>query len=269
MNLLARLPLRILLFILIGGFAILIGAASFFNTAPFLLSNVERLAVERMTAKLTETQGVIELLLRTKNLDGAKSVIASFGAESGLEAMFVANAQDVIIASTAFSELSRAWGETAHPLSKEYLRRVDQTGSVLIEVKEDADRISGYVPICTAGSQGGLRPDQCGFLYLRKNITDEKETALDALLRQTLQNALGLLLFGASLWFLFDRLITRRAAHLVKTAGAFAAGDEAVRARLNGGDELAQIANAMDQTLDTVVRDQATLRLRNQAIEHS
>ena len=54
------------------------------------------------------------------------------------------------------------------------------------------------------------------------------------------------------LGFLLNRLVTRRLAHLEKTAGALAAGDYNQRSRQNGSDEVSSLALAIDQMAEAV-----------------
>ena len=140
---LLRLPLTYILLILIGGFALLISVLSYLSTRPLILSYIERQAEARLTANLTELQGVLELLLRLDQTAGARRVVASLGAAPGLEAMRLVNADGTVIASTSVAEIDKSLTATPQPLDRTARARVAETGGVEVMLAPDRRRLIG------------------------------------------------------------------------------------------------------------------------------
>ncbi|MDH3688732.1 MAG: PAS domain S-box protein [Gammaproteobacteria bacterium] len=266
MNLLLRIPMRFLLPLLIGGFAILIGVLSYLNTRPTVFENVRQEAKARTVADLTEAQGVLELLLRTENIGGARRFVASFGAEPGHELMFLADADGQILASTSLAQIGERWTTNDHPRVYEQLDRILDSGSAEVVFSEKHDLVSGYVRVCGTDPPQELRPSECGFLYLGQSIAEEKRRRADVLQTQMTQNAAGILLAALLLWILFHFLLAQRAQQLIKTVRAFAEGDAGARTNLSGNDELAQISTSLDSMLDKIISDEEGLRIRERAM---
>ena len=172
--------------------------------------------------------------------------------------MRLVNADGTVIASTSVAEIDKSLTATPQPLDRTARARVAETGGVEVMLAPYRRRLIGYVRVCGVTESATLRPQRCGFLYLRHSLNDDRRYALWALQRQTLANAAGIALGAALLWWLLQVLLTRRARHLVARAGAFVAGDRTARARLSGNDELAQISRSLDRLLDTVVAVQAS-----------
>jgi len=173
MNRLRQIPLRYLLLIVIGGLTVMIGSLSYYSIVPGTLRNVERQATGRMTATLSEAQGVLEFLIREDKIAGAKRVVASYGAAPGHEAMLLSDGDGVVIASTSIAEIGRDLDETPHHIQTGALKGILESGGIGVELQAARQVVVGYTSICGASSAGGLRPSHCGFLYYRKSYEED------------------------------------------------------------------------------------------------
>ena len=268
MNWLHRLPLRYLLPILLGGFAVIVSGLAHLNTRPAVYENVERQAVARMRATLAGTQGALELLWRTGHFDGVKRLIATFGAERGQTVTALVGADGVILASTSLREVGQPAANIHSALDPALLDRIETTGGTSVSLSPDRTSIAGYARVC-GPDLTSLRTRDCGFLYHEKSLIHETAEAVLLLRAQAIKSVLAIAFLTLLFLWLLHLLLTRRAQRLVASARAFAKGDTTVRTGLHGGDEFAEVGRAFDAMLDAVVEDQAKRKLAEDALRES
>ena len=268
MNWLHWLPLRYALPTLLGGFAVAVSGLAYFNTRPAVYENVEHQAAVRMKATLTETQAALELLWRTDNLVGVRSLITAFGAERGQKATALVGPDGVILASTSLREVGQRAASIYPSLDPTLLQRIRTTGGTSVSLSLDGTNIAGYARVCGPGSTG-LRVRACGFLYHEKSLAAETAEAVRLLQSQTIESVLAIVVVTLLLLGLLHILVTRRVQSLVAGARAFAGGDTTVRTGLHGGDEFAEVGRAFDAMLDTIVEDQAKRKQAEDALRES
>lgn len=212
-----------------------------------------------MVTDLNHLQGSILLLLRAGNIDGARSLVASYGANPELRAMFLADSEGRILASTRIETFGQTWKELDESPDQKTIKRIEQTGGFEVNMAQDKENIFGYVNICLPSEAGRLRPSQCGFLYYRKNIGMRKQSALAVIRGQAIQEGAGIGLLAILLWLILRFAITRRMDQLITVARRFSKGDWSARARLTGRDELAKISASLDLMYDAVVKEHDAL----------
>lgn len=257
MERLLRYPVRYVVPLAFVLFAGLVGSLVFFNNQWSQVQRIEDSAANTLRVELDQLQGILQLLLRTGNLDGVQATVASLGATPGLDTLWLTDSAGAVIASNDLATVGRLWsaleGAADHPRIEAL---VNGPG---IGVSLNADRLIGYAPVCGASQSRTLRPLRCGSLIIIRDLDAEIAAAIDSLRTEAFYN--GVTLFAAALalsWFI-HAVFNRRIQRLLVTAKRFAAGNLRARARLQGGDELATVGAAFDDLLDRVVADQRAL----------
>ncbi|MGI9227253.1 MAG: PAS domain S-box protein, partial [Gammaproteobacteria bacterium] len=239
--------------------AILVIGFQYFATKPVLLKTIENDAKEDARSLLNRIQGPIETLLRYDNLDAAKSVIASFGAEQGLESLFLVNAQGKIIAATKLTLLNKQWGELSKYQDSDLVAYVLDTRGTKTKLSVNKQRIFGYSSICAGQDVQIIRPKDCGYLYYRQNINNKKVVALNRLNKEIVRESLGIGSAAFLVWLVIYLRLTHRVEQLITTGNKFMLGDQNARTRIKGADELASLGYTFNTMLDKIVTDEKAL----------
>jgi PAS domain S-box-containing protein len=268
MNWLYRLPLRYSLPLLLLTFGLATSLLTYINARQYIVDNVSHEAASRMTATLNESQRALEHLWRTGEPEGVRDFIATFGAEHGQRITALVGPSGDIIASTSLGDIGKAASRVFPPVDTDRLDQVSMNGKSSVIVSSDKMSIDGYAQVCGPASTA-LRDHRCGFLYHNKSLIAQTETALALLRSQAIKTAAAILTATVLLLGLLHFMLTRRAQHLATSARAFEEGELQIRADLKGNDEFAKIGSAFDSMLNTVVENQADLRLRDQAMAES
>lgn len=247
-------------------FALLIGTLAYFTTKSLLIQQVEDQARATIRAELTHIQGMLQLLLRTDNLTGARNVVASFGVTPGHQLTILTDAEGVILASTRLDLVGTKWTDITPPLDQVLIANLATSGSTAVHLSKDTESLSGYAEVCGMEDTHVLRPHQCGFLYAHSSIHRTKAAAVTALRRQAVQHAVGLVVLAGILWGILHLKATRRIERLITTTQRFTAGDITARAGLQGHDELACLGQAFDTMAQTIADDHTCLEEANRQL---
>jgi len=270
MTWLTRLPLRYVLPMLLGGFAIVVTGLSYVISRPDVYRAVNRDAVEQMKSSLVQTQGALERLWRSGDMVGVKSQITTFGSDHGNRRTALIDADGLVLASTSLADVGRS-ARVAFPVfGSENLLDPEKNAHSQVTVVRDRNttNLNGLIQVCGPGGKG-LRLSNCGYLYREVDLKQELDTAVGVLRDQTIRSMLAIVAGTVLLLLLLNSLLMRRAQRLVEVTRAFAAGEADTRSRLQGNDELAEIGQAVDSMLDGIQASQAKLRLRDRAMAES
>ncbi len=268
MNVMLRYPLRYLVIGIFTGFAIIIGLLTYLSTQPVVIGHIEQQASDRLQAELTQLQGVLQLLLRTGNQEGAQSVVAALGSAPAHELALLTDTTSTIVASTRLADVGAAWTTLDLELDAALTEQVSVPGSAVVRLTPDAQRLTGYVPICGVIKAATLRPRQCGFLYQRIKLSEAKTAAVAALHRQAVGYGLGLIGVAGVLGIVFHSVVTRRVEGLIAAVNRFTAGETTARAGLQGQDELAHLGDAFDSMAQTIASQQQQLQDMNRQLSY-
>ena len=139
-----------------------------------------------------------------------------------------------------------------------------------IVVSPDQNRIQAIYPVQLPGNSGEMRSSNVGVVILDYDLQQSLQQAIADAFNQSVQIISLLMLLCIVVMILLDQLVTRRAKQLVLGSEKFAQGELSTRIRLQGSDELAQIAVAFDQMATKIQADTETLQasqhqLRSQA----
>ena len=263
MNVPLRCPLRCLVIGILAGFFIVTGLLTYLATRPVVIQRVEQEASDRLRDQLNQLRGVLHPLLRSKNLEGARSVVASLGSAPEHELSLLTDVEGRILASTRLADIGTRWTSLDMSLDTRLIEQVGASGSVVVRLNPDTQRLTGYAYICGAVEADTLRPRQCGFLYQQINLKAAKATAVAALHRQTVGYGLGLAVVAGVLGLVFHSVVTQRVERLIATGNRFSAGETTARAGLQGQGKLARVSDAFDVMAQTIANHQKQLHDMN------
>ncbi|MBF0369080.1 MAG: PAS domain-containing protein [Magnetococcales bacterium] len=254
------LPLRILIPLVVALFALLFNGASYLSTRHLVHEEINQATLLEVRNRLNLIQGSIQRFLRLDHVDGIRQIVSSFGTELDLVVIFITDGEGIIQSSTRQEDETRAWQETPFPLDKATVAKVLDTQVAQTKISHDQHWIQGYYSICGAGSARSLRPKQCGFLYYQSDLSYHRQMTDDSLLEQALLTGTGIAIAVMALIMLFHLRITRRITRLVTVLEAFANGNRAIRADVQGADELTRIGTGVNRVLDHLQQEESALR---------
>ncbi|MEW5756586.1 MAG: EAL domain-containing protein [Pseudomonadota bacterium] len=256
------LKLRFVLPVTIGIFAILIGLISVTASTAVVLRDTEEYVVRKVRAELTQAQGTVEQFMNTRQVDEVLRAVSTFGSFEGVNVMLFGDSDGQVRASTRYQDTDKDWLTLGYGIKRELISHVVNFRGIEVEVTGDAELVHGYASVCYQGEGTALRAQNCGFLYYQVELAPFRQRALESVRYQAAVDFAGMLILSGLLWTLLHHILTRRAARLVVTAQAYAAGDRAKRARMQGEDELSQVGASIDDMLDKLVRDERALQER-------
>ena len=105
-----------------------------------------------------------------------------------------------------------------------------------------------------------MRSSNIGVVILDYDLQQSLQQAIADAFNQSVQIISLLMMLCIVVVILLDQLVTRRAKQLVLGSEKFAQGELSTRIRLQGSDELAQIATAFDQMAAKIQTDTETLQ---------
>ncbi len=260
------LPIRLLLPLLVGSFALISVTASYFHTKRAVLDNIEANGLRELRDNLNKTQGVLEIFLRDNRVPEAQRFIASFGADLKHSQMLLVNPQDKIIASTNLATIGNKWQNILPNLEQNQLHQLQQAGGIQV-FSDNRAVVKGYAEICEAIDNTTLRHAKCGFIFLEENLDNQVNNALAIVQTQAIRSSLSILFFTVLILLAVHIMLTRRLNKLLLATSQFSSGEIEARANLEGTDELAQIGQSVDAMLDQIAIDKNQLLAHQQHLQ--
>ena len=123
-----------------------------------MFENVERYTTKEMVTDLAHLQGVIQVLLRNGNADGAESIVASYGARLEHNILFFTDPGGQILSSTRMGTIGRNWNEINESVDPSIVERVLQIRRYDVQLSLNQENIYGYVDICIPDESATLLP---------------------------------------------------------------------------------------------------------------
>jgi PAS domain S-box-containing protein len=261
------LPLRLLIPAVLLLFTVAVGTWAYLAGIRFSGRAETQGAVATLTRETTTLQRTLEYLFTKNALEEVQQELAERGADPTIEAAFVIDENERIIATAnrAFLGLSlaqrleslgtRGRGVDLAPALQEAQAR--QKGQILIGT--DGNVIVAVYPVLLGAAPGQLRASRLGALVIARDVAPAKAQGRQEMARLTGSIVLPMVLFAVLLLVGSHVFVTRRVTALVRAASRFAEGDRNARAGLTGQDELAYVGRAFDKMADEVAAGQRVL----------
>lgn len=192
------------------------------------------------------TSGILEYLYRRSNGDGTDLIISQLEDEVDLKSAIMFNENNEVVLTTNRELKGLDINRTPAALNQNNFDDVRklQTGKVLLS--PDHKSVQAFYPVALKANAGEILPSKVGVLFLDYDLTSLRLQTYSDALKRSLESTLVFALLCAGVWFLFEEILTRRAARLVGASNRLSEGDLNVRAQLQGSDELAMISKAFD-----------------------
>jgi PAS domain S-box-containing protein len=216
-----------------------------------------------------------QYFLAKNDLEGAQIELALSMAVPRLQLAVVLDASNRILLSNQDHWRNQPLAQTplasALPLIEKARREMrGHTGEI-----DSGHFIVGAYPFLLPINPGEGKGAGIGTVVVQFDVASLNQEAREHALQSEERTAVGLLLLSLLLWFILDRKLTARVKKLVATTREIARGNLAAKSGLHPGDELGEIAAALDQMGDAVRRrmevlsENDELKKTQQALEES
>ena len=231
------------------------GVYAFHREVSMANQRVEAQTLEQGRFSGSKTASLLEFIYRTSlrddsNLEGANLVVSQMGGNPNLELAVLLNERNSIVLATSYSLRGRS--VQAIPIAVEgqvdtLLNQARQSLAGQVKFSPNGESLYLFYPVRFHPKPGELRSSRIGVLLLEYNLLPQKQKARQDALWRSLQTTGILVFLYAIAWLFFERMITRRAMHLVAVSDSWANGNLSDRAQLQGSDELSQISTAFNR----------------------
>ncbi len=256
------IPLRVLLPVLLLSCAAIAGLISWKLATRLLTGEIESQFLDEARPRVTGLQATLEYHLRNGDASGVKLEISGMATRNDVIGAFVIDRHDRIMAATR----SALIGDGAEAIQTHLpadlkirhavnLARVRASTQGIMELSQDRRVAVAYYPLLVDVDEHVLRSKRNGLVVLVLDTQIAKGRAFQAAGRQAVDNALVFGGLAACAWVFLHLSLSRRVAGLVDTTRRLASGDLAARTGLEGNDELALVATAVDQMADRIAED--------------
>ncbi len=192
------------------------------------------------------TSGILEYLYRRANGDGTDLIISQLEDEIDLKSAMMFDEEDQVVLTTHRELKGLDISQTPAAVSQSYFDKVRQLQAGQVTLSPDRTSVQAFYPVALKAEPGEILPSKIGILFLDYDLTGLRLQTYSDALKRSLESTLVFALLCAGVWFLFEEILTRRAARLVSASNRLSEGDLNVRAQLQGSDELAMISTAFD-----------------------
>ncbi len=192
------------------------------------------------------TSGILEYLYRRANGDGTDLIISQLEDEIDLKSAMMFDEENKVVLTTHRELKGLDINQTPAAVNHQYFDKVRQLQAGQVILSPDHKSVQAFYPVALKADAGEILPSKIGVLFLDYDLTSLRLQTYSDALKRSLESTLVFALLCAGVWFLFEEILTRRAARLVSASNRLSEGDLNVRAQLQGSDELAMISTAFD-----------------------
>jgi signal transduction histidine kinase len=268
------LPLRFTVPVILFLLGSIVSAVSIYQQMERTQRQAEELAMRRAEFAGTRLSTMVDYLYRTaqtstKEIEGANLVISQMNEDGHLQYAILLDESDRTIFANRYELRHKHLSDLpiANLDSQIQQRRQAQSGQVIYDRK--THKLLAIYPIQLQLLPGELKPSRIGMLLLQYDLSEVISQASREALKQSVPNSGMLLVLCMGVWFLFERIVTQRAARLVQVTHGLALGRLGDRVRLSGCDELAQIGSAFNQMADLIQQDTEMLQHKTHLLEQT
>ncbi|MBP0021128.1 MAG: HAMP domain-containing histidine kinase [Cyanobacteria bacterium SBLK] len=202
---------------------------------------------------------LFEYFYRNQDLRGIDLAIGQLGSSPNIEMVLLLDRNDRVLWSIRLRLRDRSIRDTPLAPLQEIVQAVrsQQTGRVFST--PDRKNVWAIHPVGLKSGSEEIIPSRLGILAIKYDLESEQNIAYEDATIRSLSYGIAIAILGTLLWFFFDRVVTKRASHLVGTSKQLARGSLDVRAKLTGSDELYSIAIAFNQMAAQIQKDREAL----------
>ncbi|NPA16557.1 MAG: EAL domain-containing protein [Aquificae bacterium] len=206
-------------------------------------------------------QNTAEFFTEKKDFEFIERKLINISADPFINLIFIADPDGKILVSSKRKFIGKGY----HKVLKEELPNLYQlvnrvignyTGKtgIYCDIVDEGRHIIGISPILFSTNKNTLRPDRIGFVFLDYDLQKIKEMyRLEIILK--LASEFGILFVLLTIIYItFNKMIAERIETIVKAVQQIVKGDFDVRVNLQGRDEFALVADAINQLIEKLNR---------------
>jgi len=199
-----------------------------------------------------QVSGILEYLYRRGDVEQAEIAISTMRSNANLNLSILYNENNRVLLSTRYELRDHSISNTAAGHDATLFAQVRATMAGRIVLSQDREHIWAIYPVRLVTMPGELRPSRVGILWLEYDVSALKQRAWNDALERSLAFIAELAVLCVVAWLFLDKTLTQRAARLVVASHSLTKGVLDQCAKLQGSDELAQIAAAFNQMADRI-----------------
>ncbi|MBO9542612.1 HAMP domain-containing protein [bacterium] len=261
------LPIRLSVPLALLGFGLLVTLLSFGQAIAQANHHLEEEMTRRASFLGNLLAGMVEYQFRQGSQEGVDLLLSLAAASPDLNLAVLVDAKTQrILYPSSFVQRQHFLSETLSVPLRPLMAKTFETMSRQIQLSADRNTVLAVFPVNLAAPSAQLTPSRQGALVLEFDLSDLKRQALyDEWVRSILLSAL-LALLCFLLWLFFQQTLTKRVARLVEATQQLSHGVVTPALRLEGADELAQLAHAFDQMATRLQTKRAELVATNERL---
>ena len=220
---------------------------------------VRQMAEVEVRSEMNHLQGIISGLLEERDIASVQRVVSLMGAEPYVESLVVIDDRGQVQAASRFAWVGKNWRDLGQGWRPDVVGDAIRDESLLVRGGEPVGVFHSVAGIHLHSESPALRSARKGAILMRWNLHPlylqfRHEAEHEAAWLASAMLAVSLVLF-----VLFRMVINSRLRQLVDFALRFGRG-ERVHARLEGGDEIAQLSHSLDSMADQLTERERHIR---------
>ncbi|MCX6154845.1 MAG: PAS domain S-box protein [Candidatus Kapabacteria bacterium] len=259
MKILTLFPLRITipLFLLITALVLLVLTVE--NNLRISNKYLEENGITTHIHDMTIYQGIFNNLFRKGDIEGIQAIIADMGSEPNLIHIALFDQSNKILYSNDSHIIGKLVHEVFETINLQTIADCRKSGRGIVSLSSTGDTISANYPILIHPQIEEMKQTSVAVLHVCVDLSTPKAKLRYETWQQHFVYIIYSIIIFVILGYLLRFVVSKRAAELVATSHNFSEGDHSVRSKLQGNDELARIAFAMNQMFDQIIANQNKL----------
>lgn len=241
-------------------FVIVLGLFSFRVEILQSQQRAEDQLIQDATSDGSGMAAILEYLYSKGDLEGAEMLVSQNASDPNLELALLIDENNKVLLSSRYALRGVAVADTPAGDAAPTFEKVRQTMAGTINISEGRRYFTAVYPVFLGPAPGHIRSSRIGLLIMKYDLSVWKGRIYADAVRRSVPFAAILFILCVAIWFLFDRIITRRVALLVDATTRVTNGALDVRTELHGSDELAQLSKAFNEMADVIQMDTEFLR---------
>ncbi len=258
--LLVRYPVRFTIPVLLLSLALVGSIVGYLLYSVSGESLIEQQALHFVRQTMERNQIRLNKYLQERNLERLHMNVALLAQGDTLRATLVLDENQLVVSGSSPDWLNQPMTKVSinkegkEQLAGFFSARKDNPQGV-VTLSRDRQTVYAVFPL-----RFGENPPRTGLLYHEHDLRELKAAGQKEMRRDIVTIFSMLAVISFILWIYFYCIFFRRTSLILETIARFGQGDDEARARIDGHDELATIATALDSTLDIKVAAQKQLR---------
>ena len=248
-------PLRIMIPVTLSLLCVLMTSAGYLLVYNQMQVSIKAAAGSETKLELNKLQLLVEDALHKNNLPLIEQLHAVKSVEDDLTDLIIVSPEQTIIAAIQLSQLNKSWQTAKTNINHQLANQVMTERSFFVDADDAAGKINGYTSLCP----DAFSFDHCGFIYYQLNLEQRYQTGLSWLQKQIFYIASASVIGIIILVIALSLIVTRRVAHLQDVLVRWGKGERHIRVELSGRDELADIAENVNELLSQFAEDEESL----------